>query len=366
MSKRPILPKNSMSPVAVSHYPTPVRVVAEGIEKLGYEVRKNARSLATEFRNRAAPLPGEPKWKLLIGEKKQDWISQLEENFVYSDKHGPNGEPVRYQLSRNLFTERLDYILYHNTVDPFKEWLEALPEWDGKPRLDTLFVDALGVPNDELARAAAKILIVAVRRCFKEWKYDHVPMLIGAQGVGKTTFVRHLLPQGPDYAAWFVDAVELGGKEKELQEKAGAAVVVELSEMASIRAADRERLKTLITQTASTIRLSFRRDAERALRRYIMIGTANPSDWGLLPRDNTGYRRNIPLNVSDTTTYESVTEYMKVNREQLWAEALHRHKAGEATHLSKELEQETSKRASETRDAGRGRCGRGRNSRSSS
>ena len=327
--------------------PNTSKGLAEGIEKIDHEVRKNQRSLTTEFRNGSEPLPGEPTWQLLTGEKKQDIISQLEENFVFSDKHGPNGEPVRYQFSRNLFTDRLDYIQYHNTVDPFKEWIEALDTWDEVSRLDTLFVDALGVPDDALARAAAKILIVAVRRCFKEWKYDHVPILIGKQGVGKTTFVRHLLPQGPDFASWFADAVELGGKEKELQEKAGGAVVVELSEMASIRAAGREHLKTLITQTASTVRLSFRRDAERYDRRYIMLGTANPSDWGLLPLDNTGYRRFIPLYVSDTTTYESVTEYMRINREQLWAEAYARHQAGEKTHLPKVLEQETSNRAAE-------------------
>ena len=159
--------------------------------------------------------------------------------------------------------------------------------------------------------------------------------------------MKHLLPQGPDYATWFADAVELGGKEKELQEKAGGAVVVELSEMSSVRAADRERVKTLITQTASTLRLSFRRDAERHERRYIIIGTANPSDWGLLPSDPTGYRRFIPLYVSDKRTYQLVTQYLDANREQLWAEALARHRAGETTHLSKELERETSKRASE-------------------
>ena len=327
--------------------PNTSKGLAEGLKKLNIKVRKNERTLATEWNNGAKPPPGEPEYQLLTGYKKQDIISQLEEEFTFSDKHGPNSEPVRYQLSRALFNDRMDFILYHNTVDPFREWIESLPEWDGVPRLDTLFVDALGVPDDPLARAAAKILIVAIRRCFKEWKYDHVPILIGKQGVGKTTFVRHLVPQGPDYASWFADAVELGGKEKELQEKAGGAVVVELSEMASIKAAGREHLKTLITQTASTVRLSFRRDAERHDRRYIMMGTANPSDYSLLPYDYTGYRRFIPLYVADTTTYKFVTKYLDANRGQLWAEAYARHQAGEKTHLSKELERETSKRASD-------------------
>ena len=320
---------------------------AEGLERLSITVRNNARTLAPEWSNGSEPSPGQPTYQLLTDYKKQDIISQLEENFVYADKFGPNGEPVRFQPSRKTFDDRLNYVLHHNTIDPVQEWLESLPEWDRVSRLDTLYVDALGVPDDELVRAAAKILIVAARRCFEEAKYDHMPILIGKQGVGKTSFVRHLLPQGPDYASWFADAVELGGKERELQEKAGGAVVVEWSEMSSSRSSDRERVKTLITQTASTVRLSYRHDAERHERRYIIIGTANPSDWGLLPPDPTGYRRYIPLNVSDKTTYQSVTHYLDANREQLWAEALARHRAGEPTHLSKELERETSKRASE-------------------
>ena len=113
--------------------PNTTKGLALGLEKITITARKNARSLAPEWSNGAKPPPGEPTWQLLTDYKKQDIISQLEEEFTFSDKYGPNGEPVRYQLSRKIFNDRLDYLLYHNTVDPFQEWLESLPEWDRGP-----------------------------------------------------------------------------------------------------------------------------------------------------------------------------------------------------------------------------------------
>ena len=323
----------------------------DGLGLLGVDVRHNVRTHDTEWRkvnvDVGQPTTEKAKWKMLDDRAAQHIIEMFEERFYFSDISGPDFVPRRYQLPRSRFYERLDGVLYDRQVDPFKEFLESLDPWDGVPRLDNLFINALGVDEDPLSRAAAKILIVAVRRCYKEWAYDHVPILIGAQGASKTSFLRQLIPPGEEFAPWFVDAVELGGKEKELQEKAGGAVVVELSEMSSIRAANREHLKTLITQSASTIRLSYRRNPERFVRRYVLIGTANPSDYSILPFDNTGYRRFIPLYVSDDMTYESVCKYLGDNRNQLWAEAYHRHHAGEDTHLPKGLEQETSRRASE-------------------
>lgn len=341
------LAKSHSIPRGADFIPNTHAGLREGLRKLEIDVRKNLRTLNTEWRNGAKPPAGTPNWPILDDTASQHVLELLESNFFFSDVTGPNFAPRRFQLPRSRFMEKLDAILHENKVDPFKEWIEALDKWDGKPRLDTLFPEVLEVPDDPLARHAAKILIVAVRRCYKEWAYDHVPILVGAQGAAKTSFVRHLIPQGPDYTSWFVDAVELGGKEKELQEKAGGAVVVELSEMSSIGAANREHLKTLITQTSSTVRLAYRRNAERFERRYILIGTSNPSDYSILPFDNSGYRRFIPLYVSDTTTYKSVTQYFKEHREQLWAETLHRHKEGESTHLPKHLERETSQRASD-------------------
>ena len=345
------LAKSHTIPRGADSLPNTTVGLREGLGLLGVDVQHNVRTQDTEWRKVNVDV-GQPDtdkvmWKMLDDRAAQHIIELLEERFYFSEIFGSDFVPRRYQLPRSRFYERLDGVLFHREVDPFKEWIESLDQWDEVRRLDKLFVNALGVAEDDLSRAAAKILIVAVRRCYKEWSYDHVPILIGAQGAAKTSFVRQLIPPGVEFASWFVDAVELGGKEKELQEKAGGAVVVELSEMSSIKAADREQLKTLITQKASTIRLSYRRNPERYVRRYVLIGTANPSDYSILPFDNTGYRRFIPLYVSDDATYESVCKYLGDNRDQLWAEAYHRHRAGEETHLPKELEQETSRRATE-------------------
>ena len=42
-------------------------------------------------------------------------------------------------------------------TDPVLEYLKALPAWDGKDRLSTLFTDALGAPDTALNAEAAKV-----------------------------------------------------------------------------------------------------------------------------------------------------------------------------------------------------------------
>ena len=37
-------------------------------------------------------------------------------------------------------------------VDPIIEWLETLPAWDGEPRMRRLWIDTLGMPDDELSK----------------------------------------------------------------------------------------------------------------------------------------------------------------------------------------------------------------------
>ena len=79
--------------------------------------------------------------------------------------------------------------------DAVETWLDSLPAWDGTNRLDTLFSDALLAEDTELNRAMARCLLIAgVRRTYEPGtKHDLLPILIGPQGGGKSTFCRELL-----------------------------------------------------------------------------------------------------------------------------------------------------------------------------
>lgn len=75
-----------------------------------------------------------------------------------------------------------------NVFNPVKERIEKV-KWDQQPRLETLFIDLLGVDDNLYTREVTKRWIVgSVARIYKPGiKFEIVPVLDGPQGIGKST-----------------------------------------------------------------------------------------------------------------------------------------------------------------------------------
>ena len=111
-----------------------------------------------------------------------------------------------------------------------------IPTW-----IESLWKKALGVAAGSLDRGASKFLIAAVARTYEDnYQHDFMPILVGRQGCGKSTFCRELVTPGD---GWFVDGLDMAATPKELTESTMGAVIVEFSELVGIRRADVERLK---------------------------------------------------------------------------------------------------------------------------
>ena len=148
-----------------------------------------------------------------------------------------------------------------------------------------------------------------------------MPVLIGAQGWGKSLVLRHALPV--DRFEWFNDAINLSGTTKEIAEALQGCVIVEASEMAGVSRADLEHLKAVLIRRNDKSRLAYRRNPEDMLRRAILVGTTNDAEP--LPNDPSGNRRFVPITLKRGANVEA---YMSEHREQLWAEALALHANG--------------------------------------
>jgi hypothetical protein len=70
-----------------------------------------------------------------------------------------------------------------------RDALEALPRWDGRRRLDRWLCEALGAADSEYTRAVGRAwLVSAMARAFSPGcKADHLLLLEGGQGIGKST-----------------------------------------------------------------------------------------------------------------------------------------------------------------------------------
>jgi predicted P-loop ATPase len=206
---------------------------------------------------------------------------------------------------------------------PVKDYFAALPLWDGRQRVERLLIDYFGADDNLYTRAVSrKTLVAAVARVHEPGvKFDQVPIIIGPQGIGKSTFFAKL------GGKWFSDSLTLTDmKDKSGPEKLQGYWILELGELAGMRKADIETVKSFISRTDDKYRASYGVNVESHPRQSIVVGTTN-AETGFL-RDITGNRRFWPVKVSGNTQ-KKPWELGREEVEQIWAEALFLYKMGE-------------------------------------
>ena len=278
------------------------------LAELGIEVRYNVRAMRTELKT------DKTKWVKTNDLSSADLRSVIADRFLYAGSRGP----AALRFSKDSWTEHLNALLNRRKVDPFKLWLEDLPEWDGTRRLATLLPTLLGAAEGPLtAWASFYLCLGAVQRTYEPGGLlRQIPILIGAQEAGKSQLLRNLLP--PDEPDWFNDDLCVSETSQKRLESMQGRVIVELSELTGFRRAELESLKAFISRRDDgATRLSYRRDPETALRRCILVGTSN--DIECLPNDPSGNTRFVPIQCRKGSHVEP---YLDKWREMLWAEGL--------------------------------------------
>lgn len=227
----------------------------------------------------------------------------------------------KYELrvaEKNAF-DAMNVIRNDCSFHPVFDYLQSL-EWDGEDRLETLLIDHLHVEDNIYTRSASKAFMCgAVARIYEPGcKFDYCLILEGGQGIGKSTFVKTLLPN----ADWFLDEVH-SLKGKEVIESLMGQWIIELSELQAFNKSDIEHIKGFMSRTRDKARLAFDRRPTYYQRQNVFIGTTNDSQY---LKDDTGNRRFWPVKCGikrvDFKKLASV-------RDQIWAEAVHKYKAGE-------------------------------------
>ncbi|NLK23263.1 MAG: hypothetical protein GX309_04585 [Clostridiales bacterium] len=214
---------------------------------------------------------------------------------------------------------------------PIREYLDALPKWDGIKRVDTLLIDYLGAENTKYVRAVTrKTLCAAIARVkHPGCKFDTMLVLCGPQGKGKSTLISKLSME------WFSDSMQLSEtKDKTAAEKLQGYWVLEIGELAGLRKAEVETLRGFLSRQNDIYRASFGRRATPHPRQCIFIGTTNAENGYL--RDTTGNRRFWPVKTPGCGAVASwKLSYEEV--QQIWAETLVYYEAGEKLYLDKDI-----------------------------
>ena len=226
-------------------------------------------------------------------------------------------------LHLKLVKEAFDVVGRRNTVDPVVDYLHSL-SWDGEERASLWLQRAAVAPDSSLVRQySRKWLVQAVARALRPGcKVDTVLVLVGPQGVGKSSLFRELV--GED---WFNDTdLDMRSKDRFLQ--LHSAWVHEVAELASFRKSGRDSLKAFITSATDKFRRPWGTLVEEASRRCVMVATTNDQEF---LSDSTGSRRFWPVRTTGVDL-----EWIRSNRDQLWAEAVALFDRGEQWWLDEE------------------------------
>jgi len=219
-------------------------------------------------------------------------------------------------LSQGIKCWDKDIMRYVNSNDiplyyPMDDFLEHLPKWDGKDRVEAL---ARRVKTDY--EDWPHLFHIWMRSMVAMWEGKGqltgnalVPLLIGRQGCGKTSFCRILLPW--DQREYYNDRINFKN-EHDLNLGLTSFALINLDEFDKITQRQQVVLKYLVSTSDVKYRPPYG-TAYSSHRRYAsFIGTTNEP----MPlTDPTGSRRFVCVTVDGDIDFETPVEY-----EQLYAQ----------------------------------------------
>lgn len=236
--------------------------------------------------------------------------------------------------------------------DPVADYLAALPEWDGVERVGSLLHDVFRLPNDAWHRTImTRHLVGAVRRgglhsdgsirphLYGEiqsdsWtKHDQILILVGKQGVGKTTFIRNLAIGAVHFGLnTAYGAITTTTGEGERLAKLNEHWLVDMDEVAGLDKEDERSFKSMVTFTPRTIRLPYQKEDSYIAPRGILFGSTNEAQI-FNDRSGTGMRRVWMTDFIEFVNWPAL-DRMVQNIDQIWAEALHLARNGEPNYIT--------------------------------
>lgn len=227
------------------------------------------------------------------------------------------------EVSPETAGQAVQMVARQRLVHEVRDHLESL-RWGGEERVDTWLFDyfSVGSAADSqeqvayLSTVGRCWLISAVARVYKPGcKVDHVLILEGAQGIGKSRACRALAGE------WFRDNLPSDLNDKDAALQLAGTWIIELSELDTLDRSERATIKAFLSRDVDSYRPPYGKRTQDVPRSCVFIGTTN-SDRYL--KDETGGRRFWPIRCGSIIDVEGLER----DRDQLWAEAVVLYKAG--------------------------------------
>ena len=230
------------------------------------------------------------------------------------------------RISRDTVHQAVDLVASEKPYHPVKAFLRGL-QWDGENRLGGWLNAYLGAPHGlYTSQIGTMFLLSMVARIFHPGcKCRYMLVLEGEQGAYKSTACEILAGE------WFSDSLpDIHDNAKDAAQHLRGKWLVEWSELAAAGKADVEHIKAFIDRKVEQYRPPYGRRDVFEPRQCVFIGTTNQARY---LKDETGGTRFWPVTVGQIDL-----DLLRQDRDQLFAEAVHRFNRGEPWYPDREFE----------------------------
>lgn len=248
-----------------------IKEIKEHLDKK-YQFRYNEVSTRVEF-----SLTNQEKFKPLNNRKLKSFFIDLNSNKM------------------NVSISNLECLLssdFSKDYNPFEIFFENLPIITGTSNIEALAETIKTHDNDFFIWAFTKWLVAMVGNMINENITNHACIILsGNQGIGKSTWVRNLLPQPlKDY--YYEGNVKIGSNDS--LNYISSKCLINLDELAGMTFNKAKELKELITKSNIELRKAYAQLSEAFMRRASFIGSVNGTSFLF---DLTGNRRFLSFEV---------------------------------------------------------------------
>ena len=200
--------------------------------------------------------------------------------------------------------------------NPVVAWLDSLAKWDGKDRVTEFLNRIPGLSDEKVA-----FLRIYLRSNVAHWlnmEQEHgnetVPLLIGNQGCGKSTFCVRFLPK--HLRQYYLDHFNLANKfDKEMA--LSNCLLICLDEIDMYNARQMAQVKQALSKVKVNGRKIYGKTIDERMRFASFIATTN-NRHPLV--DKTGSRRFLTIEIPNG---EMINNDSEIEYEQLYAQLLH-------------------------------------------
>lgn len=223
------------------------------------------------------------------------------------------------EIGGNLVQGIIQQIVHSESIpewNPVVHYLEHLPVWDKQNHVAKLFERIPGLTSEQLSWCSTWL-----RSAVAHWMgidrlhgNESVPILIGKQGCGKSTFAVRLLP--PELREYYLDHINLGNK-FDSDMALTHNLLVNIDEFANMGASQQGKLKQTLSRVKVNGRPIFGKSQEDRPRYASFLATTN-DEHPLC--DVTGSRRYLCLQIPNGQFIDNETP---IDYPQLYAQLVY-------------------------------------------